>query len=459
MKGPRTSASSSSGAPASASPATAPVVAIVGRPNVGKSALFNRMLGDRAALVEEVAGTTRDRLYGEVVWSGREFRLVDTGGLELSDAGSYSALVRRQVEVAVQEASVVLFVLDAKEGLTAADLEVAEVLRRAQKQTLVLANKAESQERREAAVEFYELGLGEPIPVSAHHGTGVADVMDMVVASLPQTEVAEGAAPAALGVAIVGRPNVGKSLLLNAILGEERVIVSEEPGTTRDAIDTSFEFEGRPLVLVDTAGIRRRGRIQRGVESHATLRARRALERGDVALVVFDAGEGFTAQDAHIVGYALKAHKGLVLVANKWDLMGDASRDEFERRVRRRLRFAPWASLCIVSAKEGTGIQEMLGEVLRIGEERMRRIDTGQLNVVIRRAVAERPPPSARRGRWPKLFYATQAEVSPPTFVFFASNAGEIHFSYRRYLENVLRRAFGFEGTALRLVFRSRREG
>ncbi|MGB6836831.1 MAG: GTPase, partial [Dehalococcoidia bacterium] len=208
----------------------------MGRPNVGKSALFNRMLGDRAALVEEVAGTTRDRLYGEVVWSGREFRLVDTGGLELSDAGSYSALVRRQVEVAVQEASVVLFVLDAKEGLTAADLEVAEVLRRAQKQTLVLANKAESQERREAAVEFYELGLGEPIPVSAHHGTGVADVMDMVVASLPQTEVAEGAAPAALGVAIVGRPNVGKSSLLNQLLRQDRSIVTPVPGTTRDTI-------------------------------------------------------------------------------------------------------------------------------------------------------------------------------------------------------------------------------
>ena len=425
---------------------------------MGKSALFNRILGDRAALVEEVAGTTRDRLYGEVVWSDREFRLVDTGGLELSDAGSYSALVRRQVEVAVQEASVVLFVVDAKEGLTAADLEVAEVLRRAQRQTLVLANKAESQERREAAVEFYELRLGEPIPVSAHHGMGVADVMDMVAASLPRTEGAEGAAATALGVTIVGRPNVGKSLLLNAILGEDRVIVSEEPGTTRDAIDTAFEFEGRSLVLVDTAGIRRRGRIQRGVESHATLRARRALERGDVALVVFDAVEGFTAQDAHVAGYALEAHKGLVLVANKWDLMGDTSRDEFERGVRRRLRFAPWASLYIVYAKEGTGIREMLGEVLRIGEERMRRIDTAQLNVVIRRAVAERPPPSARRGRRPKLFYATQAEVSPPTFVFFASNAGEIHFSYRRYLENVLRRAFGFEGAALRLVFRSRRE-
>jgi GTP-binding protein len=278
------------------------------------------------------------------------------------------------------------------------------------------------------------------------------------VASLPRLESVEGAVSASLRVAIVGRPNVGKSLLLNAILGEERVIVSEEPGTTRDAIDTAFEFEGRSLLLVDTAGIRRRGRIQRGVESHATLRARRALERGDVALVVFDAMEGFTAQDAHIAGYALEAHKGLVLVANKWDLMGDAARDEFERGVRRRLRFAPWATLCIVSAKEETGIREMLGEVVRIGEERMRRIDTGQLNVVIRRAVAERPPPPARRGRRPKLFYATQAEVSPPTFVFFASNAAEIHFSYRRYLENVLRRAFGFQGTALRLVFRSRRE-
>lgn len=447
---------SSEGAATSRLP-TGPIVAIVGRPNVGKSALFNRMLGNRAALVEDIPGTTRDRLYGDVTWRDTQFRLVDTGGLEPEASEGYPALVRRQVEVAVQEASLILFVVDAKEGLTAADLEVADVLRRSSRPTLLLANKAETQERREASIQFYELGLGEPIPISAHHGNGVADVMDMVAAALPPAAEAV-ARKEALAVAIVGRPNVGKSMLLNAILGEERVIVSEEPGTTRDAIDTAFEFRGGPLVLVDTAGLRRRGHIQRGVEKHATLRAHGALERADVVLAVFDAREGFTAQDAHIAGYAIEAHKGLVLVANKWDLMGDTSRPEFERQVRSRLRFAPWASLAIVSAKEGSGIGEMLAEVVRVGEERRRRVDTARLNSVLRRAVAERPPPTVR-GKRPKLLYVTQAEVSPPTFVFFVSDASALHFSYRRYLMNAIRGAFGFEGTALRLVFRGRREG
>jgi GTP-binding protein len=431
-------------------------VAIVGRPNVGKSALFNRMLGNRAALVEDIPGTTRDRLYGDVTWRDSQFRLVDTGGLEPEASEGYPALVRRQVEVAVEEAAVVLFVVDAKEGLTAADLEVADVLRRSGRPTLLLANKAETQERREGSLQFYELGLGEPIPISAHHGRGVADVMDMVVAGLPPAGEAE-ARTEALAVAIVGRPNVGKSMLLNAILGEERVLVSEEPGTTRDAIDTAFEFRGERLVLVDTAGLRRRGHIRRGVETHATLRAHRALERADVALVVFDATEGFTAQDAHVAGYAIEAYKGLVVVANKWDLMEDTSRPEFEGRVRRRLRFAPWAALAIVSAKEGSGIGEMLAEVVRVGAERGHRVDTGRLNSVLRGAMAERPPPTVR-GKRPKLLYVTQPEVSPPTFVFFVSDASALHFSYRRYLENVIRGIFGFEGTALRLVFRSRRE-
>jgi GTP-binding protein len=455
MRGSRASASAE-GAAAGGLPAGA-VVAIVGRPNVGKSALFNRILGNRTALVEDVPGTTRDRLYGDVTWGDAHFRLVDTGGLEPEASEGYPALVRRQVEVAVEEASVVLFVVDAKEGLTAADLEVADVLRRCSKPTLLLANKAETGERREATIQFYELGLGEPVPISAYHGVGVADVMDMVVAALPPAAEA-GVGEEALGVAIVGRPNVGKSMLLNAVLGEERVIVSEEPGTTRDAIDTAFEFRGEPLVLVDTAGLRRRGHIRRGVEKHATLRARGALERAGVVLAVFDAREGFTAQDVHVAGYAIEAYRGLVLVANKWDLMGDTSRAEFERQVRRRLRFAPWAALAIVSAKEGSGIGEMLAEVVRVGGERKRRVETGRLNSVLRGAVAERPPPTVR-GRRPKLLYVTQPEVSPPTFVLFVSDASALHFSYRRYIENAIRGAFGFEGTALRLVFRGRREG
>lgn len=435
-----------------------PVVAIVGRPNVGKSALFNRIVGGRPALVEDLAGTTRDRIYGRAEWRGKEFRVVDTGGLEPEEPGTYTALVRAQVEIALREAEIVLFVVDAIDGVTAADLEVADLLRRTNKPVLLLANKAETPAREEAAIAFYELALGEPIPISAHHGHGVADVLDMIVDSLPQTEAAEAAE--GLRLAIVGRPNVGKSSLLNAILGEERVIVSEVPGTTRDVIDTPFEYEGRPLVLIDTAGLRRRGAIEPGVEKHSTLRARRALERAQVALCVFDLSEGFTAQDAHVVGYALEAVRGVVVVANKWDLVreGEWTQEDHERRLRWKIKFAPWISIRFVSAHERTGIGELLGEAVRIGDERQRHIDTGALNQALRRAVAEKPPPTPSKGGRIKLLYVTQAEVDPPTFVFFMNDASGIHFSYRRYMENVIRRTFGFEGTAIKMVFRGRGE-
>lgn len=435
-----------------------PVVALVGRPNVGKSALFNRMLRGRKALVEELPGTTRDRLYGDVEWRERRFRLVDTGGLLLDGSLPYITLIREQVASALEEAQAVLFVVDARDGPTAADYDVAEVLRRSAKPVLLLANKAESEARREAAVQFYELGLGEPIPVSAHHGHGVADVMDMLVEMLPSAVPSE--AEAALAVSIVGRPNVGKSMLLNAILGEERVIVSEEPGTTRDTVDTVFEFEGKRLLLVDTAGIRRRGRIERGVEKHSVLRARRAIERADVALLLTDAPQGITAQDTHIAGDIVDALVGLVLVANKWDLMDQApaARKAFERLARQRVRFAPWAPVCFVSAKERTGIEGVLREAVKAGEERQKRVGTGELNAVVQRAVGERTPPSVR-GRRLKVLYVTQAERAPPTFVFFVNDASLLHFSYQRYIENRLRRAFGFPGTPIKLVFKSRSEG
>ncbi|HYM14958.1 MAG TPA: ribosome biogenesis GTPase Der [Dehalococcoidia bacterium] len=433
-----------------------PVVAIVGRPNVGKSALFNRIVGGRPALVEDIAGTTRDRIYGEATWRGRDFRIVDTGGLEPDVPGTYTPLVRAQVEQALHEAEIVLFVVDAISGTTAADLEVADLLRRTSKPVLLLANKAETREREAAAVGFYELGLGEPIAISAHHGHGVADVLDMIADSLPPAEQTE--TETGLRLAIVGRPNVGKSSLLNAVLGEERVIVSEVPGTTRDAIDTEFAFDGRPLVLVDTAGLRRRGAIEPGVEKHSTLRARRALERAEVALCVFDLSEGFTAQDAHVVGYALEAARGVVVVANKWDLVreGEWTQEDHERRQRWKLKFAPWISIRFVSAREGTGVDELLAEAVRIGDERQRHVDTGALNQAVRRAVAQKPPPTPSKGKRIKLLYVTQAEVNPPTFVFFLNDASMVHFSYRRYMENVLRRSFGFEGTAIKLVFRGR---
>jgi GTP-binding protein len=439
------------------SAARKPIVAIVGRPNVGKSALFNRIVGGRPALVEDLPGTTRDRIYGDAEWRGREFKIVDTGGLEPDEPGTYTPLVRAQVEQALDEADMILFVVDAKSGTTAADEEVADMLRRTNKPVLLLANKAESAERQEAAVSFYELGLGEPIAVSANHGLGVADVLDMIADTLPPAEPEETAEDE-LRLAIVGRPNVGKSALLNAILGEERVIVSEVPGTTRDAIDTPFTFVDRGLVLVDTAGLRRRGSIEPGVEKHSTLRARRALERAQVALCVFDLSESFTAQDAHIVGYALEAFRGVVVVANKWDLVRerDWTQEDWERRLRWKLKFAPWISIRFTSAKDGIGISEVLAEAVRIGDERKRRIDTGVLNHALRKAIAEKPPPAPSKGGRLKLLYATQAEVDPPTFVIFLNDPTRAHFGYRRYIENVIRRHFGFEGTAIRLVFRGR---
>jgi GTP-binding protein len=433
------------------------VVAIVGRPNVGKSALFNRMVRGRVALVEDIPGTTRDRLYGNVEWRSRLFRVVDTGGLDLEARTALSAQVRQQVQAAVDEAQVILFVVDSSEGVTAADLEVSDVLRRTAKPVLLLANKAENKARRDSAVEFYELGLGEPLAVSAHHGMGVADVMDLLVDILPPTEAREEAE--ALRIAIVGRPNVGKSLLLNAILGEERVIVSDAPGTTRDSIDTPFEYEGQRLILIDTAGIRRRGHIERGLEKHSVLRARRAVERADVALLLLEAPQGVTAQDAHIAGYVTEAFCGLVLVANKWDLVSGngSNRKEFERFARQSLRFLSWVPLCFVSAKESTGLPALLKQALRVGQGRRRRVPTGELNALVERAMAERPPPTSGSKRL-KLFYVTQAQAAPPTFVFFANDASLMHFSYRRHLEKVLRKAYGFEGSPLRLVFRSRGE-
>ncbi len=442
---------------APSSSTTEPIVALVGRPNVGKSALFNRMLGGRKALVEEAAGTTRDRVYGDVEWCGKRFRIVDTGGLLMDGSLPYSELVRSQVETAAAEAEVILFVVDGKEGLTAGDRDVADRLRRVAKPVLLVANKTESEYRRESAVEFYDLGLGEPTPVSALHGMGVGDLMDMLADMLPDAPVAEPSA--GLSIAIVGRPNVGKSMLTNAILGEERVIVSETPGTTRDSIDTPFEYGGRKLTLIDTAGIRRRGRVEAGVEKHAVMRAQAAAQRADVALVLIDAGEGLTAQDAHIAGLVADSYVGIVLVANKWDLSPPEPvyRKEFGRIVRHRLRFAPWAPLCFVSAKEGTGIDAMLAEALHVGEERQKRLPTAEVNAIVQRAVGDRSPPSTR-GRKLKVLYVTQAQVTPPAFVFFVNDASLLHFSYQRYLENQLRKAYGFDGTPLKLVFKSRGE-
>ncbi len=435
-----------------------PVVAIVGRPNVGKSTLFNRLLGGRKALVEDIPGTTRDRLYADVEWGDRAFTLVDTGGLDPTSDETFATLIRRQVEVALAEADVVLFVVDAAQGLTATDMEIAAMLRRTGRPLLLVANKADSGRRQQGVVQFYELGLGEPIAVSAYHDLGLEDLRRALADLLPRVE-AGVAPPAELALAIVGRPNVGKSMLLNAILGQERVVVSEVPGTTRDAIDTPLEYGGHRLLLIDTAGIRRRGRIAPGLERHSVQRAQQAIRRCDVALLVIDASEGVTAQDTHIAGLVLEECKGLIVVANKWDLMPDTeeARQRFAAQALERLRFVPWAPLAFVSAKTGLNLEGLLDLALEVGEKRSQRVPTARLNAAIREAVARHPPPPVGKRQF-KLYYVTQAEVRPPTFVFFCNDPNLLHFSYRRYLENAIRRSFDFEGTAIRMVFRGRDE-
>ncbi len=363
-----------------------------------------------------------------------------------------------QVDVAVGEADLLLFVVDVKAGITSADVEVAQMLRKSGRKTILVANKADNQRRELDATEFFELGLGEPLAVSATNGTGVGEVLDVIEEILPLVPEHEEETRT-LRVAIIGRPNVGKSALLNAILGEERVIVSDIAGTTRDAIDTAFEFEGRSLTLIDTAGMRRPGRIEGSIEHYSVLRAKDALARADIAICVFDASVGLRAQDLHIIGMAMEANTGLIVAANKWDLMREfLDKQRFMRRISGRLRFVTWAVVAVVSALERTGLEDLLREVLASGEQRARRLPTGELNAYLRRAMARRPPPLTGRHRL-KLLYATQPEVEPPTIVLFVNDAELALPAYRRYLENSLRQAFGFRGAGIRLIFRSRGEG
>jgi len=435
-----------------------PIVAIVGRPNVGKSTLFNRLVGRRLAITHEVPGTTRDRLYAEGEWGGVSFILVDTAGLELASNDDLMAQVRAQAQIAIAEADVIVFLVDVKDGLTAGDEEVAQVLRRTAKPVLLAVNKAESQARREAAVEFYALGLGELYPISALHGTGTGDLLDQVVGAFPVEEEEEELE--AIKIAIVGRPNVGKSSLLNKILGQERSIVHSTPGTTRDAIDTQIEWEGETLVLIDTAGIRKRGRIERGVEKYSVLRALRAIDRADVVLLLIDAVEGATAQDAHIAGYILEEAKSAVVVVNKWDLV---EKDTYTMQIYLEhvytvLRFLDYVPALFVSALTGQRVDQVLPTALRVQEERLIRITTAELNRILQEAVARHAPPS-KAGKRLKFYYVTQAAVDPPTFVFFVNDPRLVHFSYERYLENQLREHYGFLGTPLRLSFRKRGKG
>jgi GTP-binding protein len=397
--------------------------------------------------------------------------VIDTGGLVLDETLpnepelSSEEIVRRtreQAQQAIEEADVILFMVDARSGLTAADEEIGEVLRKSHKPVIIAANKAENEERRLNAVEFYRLGLGDPIAISAHHAINTGDLLDEIVAAFPPEEPEEDDEDT-IRIANVGRPNEGKSRLLNAILGQERVIVSDMPGTTRDAIDTRITVgegeEAREVILIDTAGIRRRGRIEVGVEKYSVIRTLRAISRSDVVLMLIDATEGMTAQDTHIAGYVLEQYKSMMLLVNKWDLVEkDASTlGEFTNTVREELNFMPYVPILFISAKFGQRVNRVLPTALEIAEQRLRRIPTGQLNKIMKEAVDAHPPPS-RPGKWLKLLYATQADINPPTFVFFVNDPQMVHFSYQRYLENQLRAAFGFEGTPIKMVFRTRHE-
>jgi GTP-binding protein len=472
-----------------------PVVAIVGRPNVGKSTLFNRIVGDgRAAIVEDRARTTRDRIYGEGDWNGRSFLVVDTGGLELAPGDAIEEKVQEQARLAIAEADVIVFVVEATAGLTPADEEASEILRRATAPVLVAVNKADNEKRELDAAEFWALGWDQTWPISAAHGRGVADLLDEVVLALPPEseaelarkarladterdaeiigdELAEGLEPGDLAfpedelpgpvtIAFVGRPNVGKSSLLNALLGEERAIVSHIPGTTRDAFDTRLAYGQGEVVLVDTAGIRRRGKVASGpaAERYSTLRALKAIDRADVTVLVIDAVEGLTAQDAHVAGYTVDAGKGLVIAVNKWDLVEDKTDrtfDQYSAWIRREAPFLDFAPVLSISARTGQRVDRVLEMAVDVWGERRKRISTGELNRLLADAIARQVPPAVKNRR-PKLLYATQAAIEPPTFIFFANEAELIHFSYRRYLENRIRDVLGFHGAPIRLVFRNR---
>jgi GTP-binding protein len=442
-----------------------PIVAIVGRPNVGKSTLFNRLIGERLAIVAETAGTTRDRLYANVQFAGREFIVIDTGGLALHEAGDLPgtpaamlAGVRAQAQIAIREADAIVFIVDVEQGPAPDDFEIAEILRRTAKPVFLVVNKADNLKREEEAVEFYQLGLGDPITISGLHGIGIGELLERIIASLPaKVQEEPGEVP---HLAIVGRTNVGKSSLLNAILGEERAVVSDIPGTTRDAVDTQISWDGKPVILIDTAGLRKRGHIEPGIEKYSSFRALRAIERSEVALLVIDAADDVMAQDQHVAHYVLEEGKGVVIVVNKWDLVEKDTRtmDEYTKRIRSSLDFIAYAPIVFVSAKTRQRVRQVIDKALAVRQAWQMRVPTGELNELVRQATL-RHLPTARGKRALRFYYATQASTAPPTFVFFVNDKRLVHFTYERYLENQLRERWPFEGAPLKMVFRNRRDG
>lgn len=454
-----------------------PMVALVGRPNVGKSTLFNRLAQERLAVVDDIPGTTRDRLMAEAEWNGVVFDIVDTGGIDPTQSGHGKKLqplsigsaefiqeIRAQAEIAISEADAILFVTDVEGGVTSADQEVAQILRRYQKErdgkpwppVILVVNKCESDARRADAYLFYELGMGDPYPISALHGSGTGDMLDALVDSFKQW-VEKGEEDDSIKISIVGKPNVGKSTLLNRLVGEDRSIVSPIPGTTRDAVDTRFIFQGIPITLIDTAGIRKRGKIAPGVEKYSVLRSLRAIERSDVSLLLIDAISGITAQDTHIAGFILDAWKSSIVVVNKWDAIekDTYTMSEFTLHVRQELNFLDYVPVLFISAKTGQRVHQVLPTALQVQEERLLRIQTSRFNQIIRGALDRHPPPS-KAGRHLKIYYGSQIRTEPPTFILHVNDPELAHFTYIRFLENQIRESHPFLGTPIRIRLRAR---
>ncbi len=452
-----------------------PIVALVGRPNVGKSTLFNRLTGERLAIVDDVPGTTRDRLLSEADWSGSFFYVMDTGGIDPTQTRGQAPLsigskdfirqIRDQVDLAIQESDVILFLVDGQAGVTPADHEIAEILRRKQRKVdgqltppiILVVNKAESAKTRQVAAEFYELGMGDPFVVSALHGTGTGDLLDEVISHFDA--ISEEDEDESVKIAIVGKPNAGKSSLLNKIVGQERAIVSDIPGTTRDAVDTAMEYNGIPVTLIDTAGIRRRGKVAPGVEKYSVIRSMKAIERADVAILMIDATTSITAQDTHIAGYIKDAAKSAVVAVNKWDLVEKDTYtiNDYTAHIRSELNFMDYVPLIFISALTGKRVDQVLPLALRVQEERLVRLSTSQINRIIQRA-QDIHPAKSKNGRALRIYYGTQVRSDPPTFLLYVNDPALAHFTYSRYLENQIRKDYPFMGTPIRLVMKKRRD-
>lgn len=437
-----------------------PIVAIVGRPNVGKSTLFNIFANSRISIVEDTPGVTRDRLYADTEWLDNEFMMEDTGGIEIMNTDKIAVSIRQQAQIAIAEADVILFVCDARAGITHEDAEVAKMLRQSKKPIVLAINKADSPKQEMEIFEFYNLGIGEPIPVSAANHLGLGDLLDAVVEKFPETSAyGEDGNEDEIKVALIGRPNVGKSSIFNTLVGEERSIVSDVAGTTRDAIDTPVIREGQKFLFIDTAGMRRKARIDEPIEKYSIIRSLRAVDRSDVVLMVIDAIDGVTEQDKKIAGYAHEAGKGIVLVVNKWDLYDkdNTSTLRYTENLRRELVFMQYAPVVFVSAMTKQRIHRLPEVIHYVAEQNAMRISTSVLNQVVEDAIAINPPPT-EKGQRLKILYATQVKIKPPTFVIFVNEPEIMHFSYQRYLENKLREAFGFEGTPLQMIIRGKNE-